>query len=366
VTPTVDLIVAARPNFMKVAPLWHELTKSAFCTPYLVHTGQHYDTNMSDAFFRNLRLPEPDAHLGVKSGSHAEQTGRTMIEYEHTAGDRRPALVVVVGDVNATLACAVTAKKLQLPVAHLEAGLRSNDRTMPEEINRLATDAISDILWTPSSDAVENLRNEGHPAHRIRNVGNIMIDSFEMLREEIDRAAGPELYGLARGEFGVVTLHRPANVDSSGTLRKLIDALTVLSRRLPLIFPVHPRTRQRLDQFGLLDRLTGEADMHLLDPLSYIDFMALVSHARVVLTDSGGVHEETTYLGIPCYTIRSTTERPITVSLGSNRLIGIDDVLSSMQSELKAGIASRRGSIPPLWDGQTAKRVAAEIGQFLA
>jgi UDP-N-acetylglucosamine 2-epimerase (non-hydrolysing) len=363
--PIVDLIVAARPNFMKVAPLWHELKRTGFCTPYLVHTGQHYDANMSEAFFRNLRLPEPDAHLGVKSGSHAEQTGRTMVEYERSAQQRRPALVVVVGDVNATVACSIAAKKLQLPLAHLEAGLRSNDRTMPEEINRLVTDAISDILWTPSSDADENLRNEGHPAHRIRNVGNIMIDSFEMLRKEIERAPGPERYGLRRGLFGVVTLHRPANVDSPQLLVKLVDALIVLSRRLPLIFPVHPRTRQRLDQFGLLGRLAGEAGLHLLEPMSYIDFMAVISKARVVMTDSGGVQEETTYLGIPCFTVRSTTERPITVSLGSNRLVDVDDVLSSMQSELGTQIASRRGSIPPLWDGQTATRVAAQIGQFL-
>lgn len=264
-TPIVHLIAAARPNFMKVAPLYHALRRAGWCRPVLVHTGQHYDPNMSAAFLENLGLPEPDIHLGIGSGSHAEQTGGVMIAYEHICLENPPDWVIVVGDVNSTMACAITAKKLCLPVAHLEAGLRSRDMTMPEEINRIVTDAISDLLWTPSPDADENLRGEGVAAHKIVRVGNIMIDSYEMLREKIENEPLPNLPGLTsvcgstRGSYGVVTLHRPVNVDNEQNLSKLVAVLSKISATLPLVFPVHPRTRKQLEDFHLWEILNGKS-----------------------------------------------------------------------------------------------------------
>jgi UDP-N-acetylglucosamine 2-epimerase (non-hydrolysing) len=316
----VHLVAAARPNFMKVAPLYHELATESWCTARIVHTGQHYDANMSDAFFRDLRLPEPVHHLEVGSGSHAEQTGRTMIAYEAVCQRERPAAIVVVGDVNATAACALVGSKLWIPVVHLEAGLRSRDRRMPEEINRLVTDAISDLLWTPSKDADANLIAEGVPPEKIDCVGNIMIDSFEMLRARIEQADAPARLGLA-GPYAIVTLHRPSNVDEPEPLGALVQALIHLSRELTVVFAVHPRTRRRLEEFAMLASLTGEPAIRLTEPLSYVDFMSLVMGCTIAITDSGGVQEETTYLGVPCATLRDNTERPITVSEGTNRLL---------------------------------------------
>ncbi len=359
----IDLIAAARPNFMKVAPLYHALHDQPWCRLRLVHTGQHYDQNMSAAFFRDLKLPSPDLHLDVGSGSHAEQTANVMLAYERACIDGRPDLIVVVGDVNSTVACALVGTKLHVPVAHLEAGLRSGDRRMPEEINRLVTDAIADILWTPSPDGDENLAAEGVPAEKVTRVGNIMIDSYELMRERIEASGERQKLGLDGREYGVVTLHRPSNVDEAAPLTALVAQLTGIAARLALVFPVHPRTRKNLQAFGLWSALVEAPGMHVTEPLGYVDFMNLVCGARLTITDSGGVQEETTYLGIPCLTLRTTTERPITITQGSNRLVSASELVAAVD-EILAGNWTH-GRKPELWDGHTAARVAADIRRRL-
>lgn len=361
-THLVHLIAGARPNFMKVAPLFHALRQENWCQPVFVHTGQHYDYEMSGAFLKDLNLPAPDHYLGVGSGTHAEQTAGIMIAYERLCVENPPDWVVVVGDTNSALACALTAKKLGLQLAHLEAGLRSRNRSMPEEINRLVTDAIADLLWTPSSDADENLRIEGVAESAIERVGNIMIDAYEMLRPRIEATRLSEDVCIGKERFGVVTLHRPANVDDKGQLGRIVEALVSASTQIPLVFPMHPRTEARIKVFGLNAKLRN-GRIRITKPLGYIEFMALLGRSAFVLTDSGGIQEESTYLGLPCLTLRRETERPITLSQGSNRLIEIEKIESAIRDILSG--MHRCAGPPEFWDGRTAGRVVHSLQRQL-
>ena len=329
----------------------------------IIHTGQHYDANMSDSFFDDLGLPAPDYNLEVGSGTHAEQTGRVMIAYEKIIMDASPDATIVVGDVNSTIACTLAAKKLCLTVAHLEAGLRSRDWEMPEEINRIVTDSISDILWTPSPDGDENLLSEGVAPERITRVGNVMMDSYELMRPRIEAETPRTEFGLDEKGYGIVTLHRPSNVDRRETLAPLIDALKQVAAKIPLLFPLHPRTRKNLETHGLLDGFLAAPGVHVSEPINYIRFMGLVRDAGLVITDSGGIQEETTYLDIPCITLRDNTERPITVTEGTNRLAKISD-LASYVDEILAGTWPS-GVRPDLWDGQTAGRIVLDLQRRL-
>jgi len=351
----IHLVCAARPNFMKVAPLYHALKKENWATPFIVHSGQHYDLNMSDVFFEDLLLPEPDLHLGVGSGTHAEQIGNVMIAYEKALLRNRPDLVVVVGDVNSTMAATLSASKMGIKVAHLEAGLRSFDRSMPEETNRLVTDVLADILWTPSTDADENLIREGISKKKIHRVGNIMIDSLEMLRNKIDKLHIYSDFGLNRRGYGLVTLHRPMNVDNPKTLKQLCQILSRIADKIPLIFPIHPRTRKNIEINQLHPIMNKSQGMFLPNPLGYIHFMNLVFNCRFIITDSGGIQEETTYLGIPCLTVRPNTERPITITQGTNHLCGPKDLEDKAQAVL-SGYSPKVKKIE-YWDGKTAKRI---------
>ena len=356
----VIIVAGARPNFMKVAPIVAAMKRRhAEFQTLLVHTGQHYDEAMSSAFFRDLEIPEPGVHLGIGSASHAQQTAAIMQAFEPVVIKEQPDWVIVVGDVNSTLACGLVCAKLGIKVAHVEAGLRSRDRTMPEEINRLLTDQIADLLLTPSADADENLRAEGIPAERIRLVGNIMIDS---LLGQLDRAkqstARADL-GLADREYAVLTLHRPSNVDDAAAFGRVIEALEEIARRLPIVFPAHPRTRKMIAELGLTDRVKRNKGLLVIDPVGYLDFLQLLSGARLVLTDSGGIQEETTVLGIPCVTLRGNTERPITVEMGTNTIVGTNsaDIIKAALGALDNPPGPSAPRVPPLWDGHTADRI---------
>ncbi|MBA2646577.1 MAG: UDP-N-acetylglucosamine 2-epimerase (non-hydrolyzing) [Pyrinomonadaceae bacterium] len=356
-------VVGARPNFMKVAPIVEAIKrrKHEFAAPLVVHTGQHYDAQMSDAFFRDLGLPEPDVYLGVGSGSHAAQTAAVMQLFEPVVLREQPDWVLVVGDVNSTLACALVCAKLLVRVAHVEAGLRSRDRTMPEEINRLLTDQIADLLLTPSEDGDANLLAEGVAPERIRFVGNVMIDSLFAQLERAKTSRVREQLGVEEKDYAVLTLHRPSNVDDRATLARLLDALERIGERLPIIFPVHPRTRRNLVEFGFAERIEQHGRIILTEPQGYLDFLRLYSGARLVLTDSGGLQEETTALGIPCLTLRENTERPVTIEMGTNKIVGTDT--EKITSAAFAALDTRRGDaktlprIPPLWDGRAADRI---------
>jgi UDP-N-acetylglucosamine 2-epimerase (non-hydrolysing) len=352
------VIVGARPNFMKAAPICAEMRRRAGeFDVKVVHTGQHYDAAMSDSFFADLGLPEPDFHLGVGSASHAVQTAKIMLAFEPIVLAEKPDWVIVVGDVNSTVACALVASKLGVKVAHVEAGLRSFDRSMPEEINRTVTDSISDLLFTTEESANENLRREGIASEKVRFVGNVMIDS---LVQNLERVKGTRVLadlGVSAGEFAVLTLHRPSNVDSRETLELLLNSLIVISKRIPIIFPIHPRTRAKIDEFGLREAI-DTSGLRLVDPFGYLDFLALYSQAKFVMTDSGGLQEETTYLGIRCLTIRENTERPVTMEMGTNRLVGSDpSELKRAAYELLDDFQTSEPIIPPLWDGRTAARI---------
>jgi UDP-N-acetylglucosamine 2-epimerase (non-hydrolysing) len=353
------VIAGARPNFMKIAPLMEEFRCRQRLFPdlevLLIHTGQHYDQKMSDDFFTDLQIPQPDVNLGVGSGSHAQQTARIMVAFEEVCNQQKPDWVIVVGDVNSTMACTITAKKLGIRVAHVEAGLRSGDMTMPEEINRLCTDVIADLLLTTDTLAGDNLRREGISEEKIHFVGNTMIDT---LLRHIERARSlPYPEGLRDGAFAVLTLHRPGNVDNPAILKGIVDAVTDIARRIPIVFPAHPRTLGRLQEFGLLDALRSASAIRVIEPLSYLPFLGLITHCRMVLTDSGGIQEETTVLGIPCLTMRPNTERPITCQIGSNVLVGTDPGRIRAAAFAALDGESRPATIPEKWDGHAARRI---------
>ena len=358
-------VVGARPNLMKIAPLMDAFASSVDIEPLLVHTGQHYDENMSDLFFRQLGIPEPDLNLGVGSGSHAVQTAEIMKAFEPVVLEHEPDIVLVVGDVNSTIACGTVAVKLGIVLVHVEAGLRSFDRGMPEEINRIITDAISDVLFCTEQSGVDNLRAEGVAAEKIHLVGNVMIDTLMRHRATADASTILEEQRLASGEYAVLTLHRPSNVDSREVLSSLVDALEVIQRDLTLVFPAHPRTRAKLEEFGLAARLDGYRNTRVIDPIGYLDFLKLMACAKLVLTDSGGIQEETTILEVPCLTLRENTERPVTIEVGSNQLVGQDpERILSAYRKLMNGGAPPPG-IPPLWDGMAAGRIVDVLKRML-
>ena len=358
-------VVGARPNLIKIAPLMRAYAERDGIEPLLVHTGQHYDDNMSDLFFRQLGIPEPDLNLGVGSGSHAVQTAEIIRTFEPVALEFEPDAVLVVGDVNSTIACGLVAAKLGVSLVHVEAGLRSFDRTMPEEINRVLTDAISDLLFCTEQSGVDNLRREGVAEEKIHLVGNLMIDTLLRNKARADASTVLTELGLSPSEYAVLTLHRPSNVDDPETLRRILEAVEVIQQDLPLIFPAHPRTRARLAEFGLMDRVGALENFRGLEPLGYLDFLKLLASARLVLTDSGGIQEETTILSVPCLTLRENTERPITVEMGGNQIVGNDPgrILAAYRGIVSGEAGS--GGTPPLWDGHAARRIVEVLERAL-
>ncbi len=356
-------VVGARPNFMKIAPIHKELVKQSAISGQhslrhlICHTGQHYDEKMSRIFFEDLELPKPDIYLGAGSGSHAEQTAKIMVEFEKVLLTEMPDLVIVVGDVNSTIACSLVAAKLGIKIAHVEAGLRSFDRTMPEEINRLLTDQLADYLFVTEKSGLDNLRREGIPEEKIFFTGNVMIDSLVHYLPKADKSNITEYFGLSPLDFVLVTLHRPSNVDSPDNVGKIISLLNSLAEKRKVLFPVHPRTKKNIDKLNL----TINPDLILTEPLGYIDFLSLTKNAELIITDSGGIQEESTYLGIQCITVRDNTERPVTVEIGTNRLAGTNLAQVELEAmDVLNGRAKKR-KIPELWDGHAAERIVEII-----
>ncbi|MDZ7319374.1 MAG: UDP-N-acetylglucosamine 2-epimerase (non-hydrolyzing) [candidate division KSB1 bacterium] len=358
-------VVGARPNFMKIAPIHRLMLQSQRLEPLLVHTGQHYDKVMSKVFFEELEIPPPDIDLGVGSGTHAQQTAAVMVQLEKMMQERRPGLVLVVGDVNSTMAAALVASKLGIPLAHVEAGLRSFDRSMPEEINRLVTDALADFLFVTEESGRINLLNEGVASDRIHFVGNVMIDSLLHYLPKAKQSGILAQLGLSPQSYALLTLHRPSNVDNGDIFGEILAALEKIAQRIPIVFPIHPRSRKMLAQFEFGPRVKQMRHLILIDPVGYLDFLNLMQHARLVLTDSGGIQEETTVLGIPCLTLRQNTERPVTVTLGTNVLVGMDASRIVYESFNILEGHCKKGQIPPLWDGQAAQRIVSILEQAL-
>jgi UDP-N-acetylglucosamine 2-epimerase (non-hydrolysing) len=361
----IILVAGARPNFMKIAPLMEAMEACPSITPLLVHTGQHYDEKMSDLFFRQLGIPEPSVNLGIGGGGHAVQTAEIMKAFEQVVLAEQPDAVLVVGDVNSTIACGLVAVKLGIKLIHVEAGLRSGDRTMPEEINRLLTDTISDMLFCTETSGVENLAREGVAEDKVFLVGNVMIDTLLKNRDKAEASGILDEMGLESGNYAVLTLHRPSNVDNAETFSGLLDVVDVVQQRMPVVFPIHPRTRNNLPKLGLAERAEAMAGLRMIEPIGYLDFLKLTSSARIVLTDSGGIQEETTILKVPCLTLRESTERPITAEVGSNRIVGTNpaDIIPAFE-QLMSG-ESRQPEIPPLWDGQAAQRIVEILSNKL-
>ncbi|ROL57307.1 UDP-N-acetylglucosamine 2-epimerase (non-hydrolyzing) [Bacteroidetes/Chlorobi group bacterium Naka2016] len=351
-------VVGARPNFMKVAPIHRELIKQEDKVNHLIcHTGQHYDYEMSKVFFEDLGLPSPDFYLGVGSGTHGEQTGKIMIEFEKVCFQVQPDLVIVVGDVNSTIAATLTATKMGIKTAHIEAGLRSFDRTMPEEINRIATDSICDFLFVTEESGIRNLLREGHSQEQIFFVGNTMIDSLVFILPKIEASTIIKTLKIEGKDFALMTLHRPSNVDDKNQLEQIIEVIEYICKRLILVLPLHPRTKKNIDKFGFTTRLNAIQNLVLTEPLGYLDFVKLMKNSKFVITDSGGIQEETTYLGIPCITMRTTTERPITCEIGTNMLVipEKNNLIKAVDFVLER--KNKNYQIPPLWDGKTANRI---------
>jgi len=361
----IACIAGARPNFMKIAPLVKEMSNDVFFHPLIVHTGQHYDEKMSELFFDNLKIPKPDINLGVGSASHAEQTAKIMIEYEKVILNEKPLLTLVVGDVNSTIACSLVSVKLGVPVAHVEAGLRSGDRTMPEEINRILTDSISDYLFVTEESGLQNLTKENVPDDKIFFVGNVMIDTLKTHIKEAENSRILETLGLEKGKYSILTLHRPSNVDNQESFSELLKAIDYVQDRMPIVFPVHPRTRNQISMLNLDKRINKMKNFVLIDPLGYLDFMKLMKESRFVMTDSGGMQEETTVLGIPCITLRNNTERPVTILEGTNILAGTksDNIIKAVDEIFSN--KEKKSRIPKLWDGQAASRIVKILKEKL-
>ncbi|MBC8384146.1 MAG: UDP-N-acetylglucosamine 2-epimerase (non-hydrolyzing) [Candidatus Cloacimonetes bacterium] len=354
----IHLVVGARPNFMKMSPLYKEFAKfPGKFDVKLIHTGQHYDEKMSRFFFDDLQMPVPDEYLEVGSGTHGEQTARIIERYEKVLFEDKPDLVIVAGDVNSTVACALDAVKLHIPVAHLEAGLRSFDREMPEEINRLMTDVVSDYLLTPSPDGDEHLIDEGISKDKIFFVGNIMIDSLVMFKEKAKKSEILKTHQLEQGNYVLITLHRPSNVDEKEGLLTILNAFEEISKSIKLVFPIHPRSKKQISIFGLDEKVSRMKNLLLLDPVGYYDFLKLQMDAKFILTDSGGIQEETTYFGIPCLTLRPNTERPITITEGTNKLVKLETAEIITEANLILNGKTKKGKIPKFWDGKTAERI---------